>query len=172
MDVAAEKTILTLIDACMLNTQVDKVPLQAPLQPEKVNPAGAAAAKVMLLPLLNILLQLATQELPSEKPAAPVPAIVRFRAGAAPLVPLTGAAGAVAEGAPLVPLEGAEAAPLVPLAGAEGAPLVPLAGAEARPLVPLPPPQAESSVANNMAGKKYGVSIFIYRTFAKMMNQA
>ena len=75
---AAAKAAPTLTDAFIVTVQVDDVPLQAPLQPEKVNPCEGAAAKVMLLPLLKVLLQLEAQELPSEKPTPPVPVMLRF----------------------------------------------------------------------------------------------
>jgi hypothetical protein len=65
-------------DAFIVKVQVEEEPVQAPLQPVKVNPAEGDAASVMLLPLLKVLLQLEAQELPSEKPTPPVPVMVRF----------------------------------------------------------------------------------------------
>jgi hypothetical protein len=76
---AAEKVADTFLASLIVTVQVEEVPAQAPPQPAKVNPAAGAAAKVMVLPLLKVLAQLAEHELPSEKPTPPAPVIVRFK---------------------------------------------------------------------------------------------
>ena len=76
---AAEKVADTFLASLIVTVQVEDVPAQAPPQPAKANPAEGAATNVTVLPLLKVLAQLAEQELPSEKPTPPVPAIVRFK---------------------------------------------------------------------------------------------
>lgn len=85
---AAEKVADTFLASLIVTVQVEDVPAQAPPQPAKVNPAAGAAAKVMVLPLLKVLAQLAEHELPSEKPTPPVPVIVRLKPNGAGVVAL------------------------------------------------------------------------------------
>ena len=73
---------MTLRAALMVTLQVP-VPVQAPLQPVKVEPAVAAAVRVTLVPLVKLVLQVLPQVIPLGDEVTvpdPVPALVRVRA--------------------------------------------------------------------------------------------
>ena len=76
------KVAVTLRAALMVTLQVP-VPVQAPLQPVKVEPVVAAAVRVTLVPLVKLVLQVLPQVIPLGDEVTvpdPVPALVRVRA--------------------------------------------------------------------------------------------
>jgi hypothetical protein len=78
---AVPNVAVTLRAAVMLTVQVP-VPVQAPLQPEKVEPVAAAAVRVTEVPELNEELQVDPQFTPAGDEVTvpvPVPLLVRVR---------------------------------------------------------------------------------------------
>ena len=67
----------------MVTVQVRAVPLQAPLQPPKLEFVSAVAVSVTVLPCANDALQVVPQLMPTgllETPPVPVPVFVTLRA--------------------------------------------------------------------------------------------
>ena len=77
--ISRTKLALTLEAALMVTVQVRAVPLQAPLQPPKLEFVSAVAVSVTLLPCANEALHVVPQLMPAgllETPPVPVPVFV------------------------------------------------------------------------------------------------